>query len=318
MKQYLEVLEDILTHGVKVTNRTGEKTYSVFGRQYRMNIKESIPLITTRKIFYNTAIKELLWFIRGTDSILPLHENNINIWNPWANEHASIGPLYGVQWRRWEGRHKKTYDQLREVITNLKKMPHSRRHIVSTWNVEFLPDEGLSPQDNATQGKMALAPCHLLFQFYTKPLTTYERLHYYYELCDNHELINNIDETLSMLDDELDKKGVPKYKLSCQLYIRSQDMPIGHPYNIFQYAVLTRMIAQCVNMVPDELVWVGGDCHIYENQVELVKEQLKREPKPLPYLELNPTIKEIDHFKLEHVIIHNYHPHPIIQYPISV
>ena len=166
MKQYLELLDKILTEGTLKGDRTGSGTLSIFGYQMRFPLEQGFPLVTTKKIHLKSIIHELLWFLKGETNLAYLHEHNVSIWNEWANEQGELGPVYGHQWRSWptpDGRH---IDQIQQVIEQLKKTPNSRRIIVSAWNVADLPDESMSPQHNVAQGKMALAPCHAFFQFY--------------------------------------------------------------------------------------------------------------------------------------------------------
>ncbi len=166
MKQYLELLEKILTEGHLKGDRTGSGTLSIFGHQMRFNLAHGFPLVTTKKIHLKSIIHELLWFLKGETNLDYLHKHNVTIWNEWADGQGELGPIYGKQWRSWptpDGRH---IDQIGEVIRQLKQTPNSRRIIVSAWNVADLPDECISPQANVAQGKMALAPCHAFFQFY--------------------------------------------------------------------------------------------------------------------------------------------------------
>ncbi len=166
MKQYLELLDKILTEGALKGDRTGSGTLSIFGYQMRFDLAQGFPLVTTKKTHLKSIIHELLWFLKGETNLDYLHEHNVNIWNQWADEQGELGPVYGHQWRSWptlDGRH---IDQIQQVIEQLKKTPNSRRIIVSAWNVADLPDESISPQENVARGKMALAPCHAFFQFY--------------------------------------------------------------------------------------------------------------------------------------------------------
>ena len=166
MKAYLELLNKVLNEGTLKGDRTGSGTLSIFGHQMRFDLTQGFPLVTTKKIHLKSIIYELLWFLRGETNLAFLHENQVNIWNEWADEKGDLGPVYGYQWRSWptsDGRH---IDQIQQVIEQIKKTPNSRRIIVSAWNVADLPDETISPQNNVAQGKMALAPCHAFFQFY--------------------------------------------------------------------------------------------------------------------------------------------------------
>ena len=166
MKQYLDLMQHVLDSGATKGDRTGTGTTSVFGYQMRFDLSAGFPLVTTKKLHLRSIIHELLWFLKGETSIAYLHDNNVTIWDEWATEDESLGPIYGYQWCNWptpDGRH---VDQISELIAQIKSKPNSRRLIVSAWNVADLPDESISPQDNVRNGKMALAPCHAFFQFY--------------------------------------------------------------------------------------------------------------------------------------------------------
>ncbi len=166
MQQYLDLLEKILTEGYQKGDRTGSGTLSIFGHQMRFNLQDGFPLVTTKKVHLKSIIHELLWFLSGETNIDYLQRHGVSIWNEWANEGGDLGPIYGYQWRSWpaaDGRH---IDQIATVVRQLRETPNSRRMIVSAWNVADLPDESISPQQNVANGKMALAACHTLFQFY--------------------------------------------------------------------------------------------------------------------------------------------------------
>lgn len=166
MKQYLDLMQRIMTDGARKGDRTGTGTLSIFGHQMRFDLAEGFPLVTTKKLHLRSIIHELLWFLKGDTNIAYLKENGVSIWDEWADERGELGPLYGHQWRSWpapDGRH---IDQIGEVVDTLRRNPDSRRIIVSAWNVADLPDESISPQANVKQGRMALAACHTLFQFY--------------------------------------------------------------------------------------------------------------------------------------------------------
>ncbi|NRB38173.1 MAG: thymidylate synthase [Pseudomonadales bacterium] len=166
MKQYLELLEDILENGTVKGDRTGTGTISVFGRQFRHDLNKGFPLLTTKKLHFKSIANELIWFLNGDTNNKWLNENGVNIWNEWALEDGDLGPIYGKQWTAWPTKDGKTINQIDYVVDCLKNKPDSRRILFHGWNVEFLPDETLSPQENVKQGKMALPPCHLLYQFY--------------------------------------------------------------------------------------------------------------------------------------------------------
>ena len=165
-KQYLALLQDILSNGVQKGDRTGTGTLSVFGRMYRHDLGAGFPLLTTKKLHTKSILHELLWFLRGDSNIRYLQENGVSIWNEWATPQGELGPVYGVQWRAWKGEDGKPIDQIAALIDGIRKNPNSRRHIINAWNVAYLPDEGKAPELNAAEGRMALPPCHILYQFY--------------------------------------------------------------------------------------------------------------------------------------------------------
>ena len=249
MKQYLDMLRYVLENGVDKMDRTGVGTRSVFGQQMRFDLSKGFPLMTTKKMHLKSIIHELLWFIKGDTNVKYLQDNGVRIWNEWADENGNLGPIYGSQWRNWNG---EGIDQLAQVVDKLKNNPNDRRMIVSAWNVSKIPE-------------MRLPPCHMMFQFY-----------------------------------------VANGKLSCMLYQRSCDMFLGVPFNIASYALLTMMLAQVCNLKPGEFVHTLGDTHIYHNHFEQVKEQLRREPLPLPTMKLNPAVKDINDFKFEDFTLENY------------
>ncbi|HBX74359.1 MAG TPA: thymidylate synthase, partial [Halieaceae bacterium] len=166
MKQYQHLLQDILDNGVAKGDRTGTGTLSVFGRQLRHDLAAGFPLLTTKKLHLKSIVNELLWFLRGDTNTGWLKANGVSIWDEWATESGDLGPIYGAQWTAWPTRDGGTINQIDYVLHCLRHNPDSRRILFHGWNVEFLPDETMSPQDNARAGRMALPPCHLLYQFY--------------------------------------------------------------------------------------------------------------------------------------------------------
>jgi thymidylate synthase len=166
MKAYLDLMRHVRDHGTQKGDRTGTGTQSVFGYQMRFDLSEGFPLVTTKKVHLKSIIHELLWFLQGDTNTRYLTENGVKIWNEWATEDGSLGPVYGFQWRNWPTPNGKLVDQIADLIQQIKTTPNSRRLIVSAWNVADLPDESISPQANVANGKMALAPCHAFFQFY--------------------------------------------------------------------------------------------------------------------------------------------------------
>ncbi|MFC6440873.1 thymidylate synthase [Bowmanella sp. JS7-9] len=166
MKQYLDLMRHVRDTGIVKQDRTGTGTKSVFGYQMRFDLGEGFPLVTTKKCHMRSIIHELLWFLQGETNIAYLKENGVSIWDEWATDEGELGPVYGAQWRSWQGPNGEVIDQIRDVVEQIKSNPDSRRLIVSAWNPAVLPDTRFSPKDNAAQGKQALPPCHTLFQFY--------------------------------------------------------------------------------------------------------------------------------------------------------
>jgi thymidylate synthase len=166
MKNYLQLLQDILDKGSQKGDRTGTGTISLFGYQMRFDLAQGFPCVTTKKLHLRSIIHELLWFLKGDTNVAYLRENGVSIWDEWADENGDLGPVYGAQWRNWiapDGRH---IDQMSLLLDDIRNLPNSRRHIVSAWNPAVLPDESRSPKDNARAGLQALPPCHMIFQFH--------------------------------------------------------------------------------------------------------------------------------------------------------
>lgn len=166
MKAYQDLLSDVLTNGVQKSDRTGTGTVSVFGRQFRHNLEDGFPLLTTKKVHFKGIVNELLWFLKGDTNTKWLKENGVTIWDEWATEDGDLGPIYGKQWTAWPTKNGKSINQIDYVVDTLRNNPNSRRILFHGWNVEYLPDEKVSAQENVKNGKMALPPCHLLYQFY--------------------------------------------------------------------------------------------------------------------------------------------------------
>jgi thymidylate synthase len=277
MRAYLDLLQLLLDEGTAKGDRTGTGTLSRFGHQMRFDLNAGFPLVTTKKVHLKSVIHELLWFMQGDTNTQYLRDNGVSIWDEWATEDGDLGPLYGAQWRSWPTPDGGSIDQLTEVVESIKVRPNSRRLLVSAWNPSLLPDETQSPQDNVRAGRMALAPCHTLFQFY---------------VADN--------------------------QLSCQLYQRSADVFLGVPFNIASYALLTHLVADQCGLDVGDFIWTGGDVHLYRNHVEQAREQLSREPRPLPTLTLVRTPDSILDYRESDIVIDGYDPHPHIKAPVAI
>ena len=264
MRQYLDLLGRIMDEGTVRHDRTGVGTKSIFGHQMRFDLGEGVPLLTTKKVHLKSVIHELLWFIAGDTNIRYLKENGVTIWDEWADADGNLGPVYGHQWRSWPAPDGRSIDQLAQVVDMIRRNPDSRRLLVTAWN----PGE---------VDRMALPPCHCLFQFY-----------------------------------------VADGKLSCQLYQRSADTFLGVPFNIASYALLTLMIAQVTGLRPGEFIHTTGDTHVYLNHFDQVREQLSREPRPLPRMRLNPAVTDLFAFRYEDFTLEGYDPWPAIKAPVAV
>ena len=264
MRQYLDLLRRIMDEGTVRHDRTGVGTKSVFGHQMRFDLSEGFPLLTTKKVHLKSVIHELLWFIAGDTNVRYLQENGVTIWDEWADADGNLGPVYGHQWRSWPAPDGRSIDQLAQVVDRIRRTPDSRRLLVTAWN----PGE---------VDRMALPPCHCLFQFY-----------------------------------------VADGKLSCQLYQRSADTFLGVPFNIASYALLTLMIAQVAGLRPGEFIHTTGDTHIYLNHFDQVREQLSREPRPLPVMKLNPAVTDLFAFRYGDFSLEGYDPWPAIKAPVAV
>ena len=341
-KQYQNLLQDILDNGVKKETRNGG-TKSIFGYTIRHNMSEGFPVLTTKKMAWKTMVTELLWFLRGDTNIKFLVDNNCHIWDgdafnnfmntsegdpdmiwnkeqfihlvktddEFAKKWGELGPIYGKQWRRWgsgslEDKHGfGKIDQIANLINNLKTNPDSRRLMVSAWNVGELD-------------LMVLPPCHYGFQVYTRELSEQERMDLYNKSNWNKDIFPS---DVSGWNRLLDSYNIPTRAISLMYNARSQDVPLGTPFNLASYGLLLMILAKEVNMVPDELIANMGDCHIYLNQIDGVKEQLTREPFELPTLNPFPTYEgsrpSIESYTIGDFTLKNYKSHPSIKMPLS-
>ena len=279
MKAYLDLMRDVVDNGFDKGDRTGVGTRSVFGRQIRFNLQDGFPLVTTKKVHLRSIIYELLWFLAGSTDNNWLKERKVSIWNEWALENGDLGPIYGKQWRSWQCPDGRVVDQISDVIDQIRNKPNSRRLIVSAWNPAELPDESVGPQDNAREGRMALAPCHCLFQFYV--------------------LDGKLSCQLYQRSADL-FLGVPfniaSYALLTHMIAQQCDLEVGEFVHTFGDCHLYQ------NHLTDDIVF----------------QQLKREPKALPKLVIKRKPDSIFDYEMEDFEFEGYDPYPGIKAPIAI
>jgi thymidylate synthase len=354
--RYQALLEDIINLGVEKKDRTGTGTLSVFGRQIRHKMSEGFPLLTTKKMAWKTMVVELLWFLRGDTNIKFLVDNGCHIWDgdayknycnhydslvnsdppqklskeqfiaiieandEFAKTWGELGPIYGKQWRKWQGwisipdvhrlaKGSIWFDQIQRLIYMIKNEPDSRRLMVSSWNVAELD-------------QMVLPPCHYGFQVYTRELTYSER--YATWFTKNYETGMEYNEAEMPDFDNPYYTETPKRAISLMWNQRSVDTFLGLPFNIASYGLLLTLLAKEVNMIPDELICNLGDTHLYLNHIEQAKEQISRDYFELPQVELNFDFKYMDGYKIlwdeikvNDINLINYQSHPAIKAPLS-
>tara|TARA_R110002020_G_scaffold278506_2_gene493931 strand:- start:25057 stop:25977 length:921 start_codon:yes stop_codon:yes gene_type:complete len=300
-QQYLDVVRHLLEKGDRRIDRTGVGTLSMFGAMLRFDLSDgTLPIYTTKRVYWKTAIKEMLWFLKGETNIQSLLRENVRIWTDWplakyrsstgeqitqeafeeriksddafARQWGDLGPVYGKQWRRWLAADGREHDQVSAVIQTLRTNPSSRRMLFHAWNVGELEN-------------MALHPCHMTYQFHVSGL---------------------------------DNPGANKGRLSLLVGQRSNDIGLGNPFNICQQAALLMMVAQQVDMEPHELIWMGGDVHLYLNHIEMAQTLLQREPRPFPKVRLTRRPATIDEYRIEDFEVVGYDPHPAIDAEVAV
>lgn len=291
--QYLDLMQDILQNGDRRIDRTGVGTLSLFGAMARFPLRDGrVPILTTKRVYWKTAVKEMLWFLTGGTNIQPLLKANVRIWTDWpldtyrkatgepisqeafearvigddafAARWGELGPVYGKQWRRWLGPDGREHDQIAAVVDALRRNPASRRILFHAWNVAEL--EG-----------MALPPCHMVYQFH-----------------------------------------VADGRLSCLMFQRSVDLLLGAPFNFVGAAALQLMLAQQADLEPGDLVWMGGDVHLYLNHLDQAREQLSRKPRPWPAMRLTRRPDSIDGYRIEDFEVMGYEPHAAIKADVAV
>ena len=292
--QYLDLLDRVIEKGDKRVDRTGIGTLSLFGELLRFDLANGqVPIMTTKRVYWKTAVKEMLWFLTGGTNIRELLQENVRIWSDWPLEKyrkatgkdisqadfeakvledeafasiwGELGPVYGKQWRRWLDAQGREHDQIGALIATLRDNPASRRMLFHAWNVGELD-------------QMALPPCHMVYQFH----------------------VNS------------------RRELNCLIFQRSCDLFLGAPFNFSGGAALVHMLAQQADLTPGELIWVGGDVHIYLNHVDQVRQQIRREPRPLPTMTLNRRPASIDNYRIEDFELAGYDPHPAIHGEVAV
>jgi thymidylate synthase len=290
---YLDLMRRVLERGDERLDRTGVGTLSLFGEMLRFDLSGGqVPILTTKKVFWKTAVKEMLWFLTGRTDLRSLLQQNVRIWSDWplakyrqatgeaisqadfearileddafSAQWGELGPIYGKQWRRWQGPDGRVYDQIGTLVDTLRKDPASRRMLFHAWNVADL-------------GEMALPPCHMVYQFH-----------------------------------------VSKGRLSCMMMQRSVDLMLGAPFNWVGTVALMLMLAQQADLELGDFVWVGGDVHLYRNHLDAAREQLSREPRPLPTMRLTRRADSIDDYRIEDFVVDGYHPHGAITAEVAV
>ena len=292
--QYLDLLAQVLDRGDERMDRTGVGTKSIFGAMVRFDLSDgTVPILTTKRVYWKTAVKEMLWFLTGGTNIAPLLRDNVRIWTDWplatyrretgndlsqdaferrivaddafAARWGELGPVYGKQWRRWLGADGREYDQIGELVRTLRDNPSSRRMLFHGWNVAEL-------------GAMALPPCHMVYQYHV----------------------------------------TSDGRLNCLLFQRSVDLLLGAAFNFVGATALQLMLAQQAGLRPGELIWVGGDVHLYLNHLDQAREQLGREPRPFPTMRLTRNPGDIDGYRIEDFAVQDYAPHAAIRADVAV
>ena len=363
MRNYLELAKKVLDEGRLEPNRTGIDALSIFGYMLEFDLRKGFPLVSSRKTGLYDVGKELFMFLNGITDATWLSKLGCNIWGEWGYSgnnpdipQGSLGPVYGKMWRAWPGKvtgmrnvqpvsktsehlHftgepiREEIDQIRLIDEQLRKHSKSRRLINTAWNVEYLPDEGKSHNENIEAGKQVLPPCHTFFQMRVYSMTI-DEIYQENEIATRirhliaHEMedcyLNSADERRNFVIDRLKEAGFANLKtsyLSMIMYARSQDLPLGTPYNISSYALFLELWANSHDMVAKDLKIAMGDVHIYTNQIELMREQIKRDPRPLPKLVIAPEAKDFLNVDITKVDIKSlyhlegYDPHPAIRYP---
>ncbi|CRI66539.1 thymidylate synthase (TS) (TSase) [Thiocapsa sp. KS1] len=279
MRVYLDLLRDVIDNGIDKADRTGTGTRSVFGRQVRFDLSQGFPLLTTKRVHTKSLIHELLWFLAGSTDNRWLQDRGVTIWDEWAAEDGRLGPIYGTQWRSWACPDGRVVDQLAELVATIRTRPDSRRLVVSAWNPADLPDETRSPRENVRAGRMSLAPCHCLFQFY---------------VADGRLSCQLYQRSADLF------LGVPfniaSYALLTHLIAHQCDLQVGEFIHTFGDLHLYR------NHLTDDIVF----------------EQLKREPRALPQLRLLRRPPSLFDYCFEDIEIVGYEPEPAIRAPIAV
>jgi thymidylate synthase len=301
MIQYLDLLRHVMEHGRFKADRTGTGTYSVFGAQARFPLSEGFPLLTTKKLHLRSIIYELLWFLRGERNVQYLRDNKVTIWDEWADENGDLGPVYGKQWRNWT------------KTSRARRTAGARENNPTLFDLGELADGAsvtpIGPRlRRSTHGIDQIA--RVIEEIKTNPDSR--------RLIVSAWNVADIDSMALPPCHTMFQFYVSEGELSCQLYQRSADIFLGVPFNIASYALLTLMVAQVCGLKPGDFVHTFGDLHLYSNHVEQAKEQLKREPRPLPTMKLNPAVKHIDKFKFEDFELVGYDPHPAIKAPVAV
>lgn len=329
-KTYLDTCKSLLENGFPSDDRTGTGTIKDFGLHMRFPMKHGFPLLTTKKVPIRLIELELRMFLLGITDNNFLKDQDVHIWDAFANDDGYLGEIYGAMWRRWPGKGTAHFsaaegswvsyeriDQIAELMKMLRENPNSRRKLVSGWNPALLPVEGVSHADNVNAGLQALPPCHTMWQVHCRNLTIPEREAIHKEKNGGRLIGSKTEEFRHQVLDRLD---VPRIGVSLQLYQRSADMFLGVPFNIASYSLLLHYIAASLGMQPIDFIWNGGDCHIYNNHVEQMQTQIARlkECPASPQLWIGNPKDDLWDYTADDIELRNYFPMAAIKGAVAV
>lgn len=317
---YLTTVKGLLEYGRPSSDRTGTGTIKAAGLSMRFHMDHGFPLLTSKSVPLRIIELELRMFLNAITNNKFLTDEGINIWTPFANAEGELGPIYGSMWREWpvmcQSGEEFGIDQIAELMKGLREKPMSRRHIVTGWNPALLPVEGRSHAENVNAGLQALPPCHTMWQVHCFELTAEER----HEMLPSGLILTADFKTEAQWNVIFDAHGIPKHGVSLQLYQRSADMFLGVPFNIASYSLLLHYIAHSLNMKPMEFIWNGGDCHIYNNHIAQMNEQVDRmfDAPASPTIEITGPRRDLWDYTTHDVIVKDYRPMAAIKGAMAV